>query len=93
MFRALVPWHDAWCPEEICGGRPGADALQAAIDLGFTLEEAIFLKKSGILMVSLDLSKFFDSIEWGLIENLARELNLPENYLQAFMGFLKNLKR
>jgi len=77
----------------ICGGRPGADALQTAIDLGFTLEEAMILQKRGLLMISLDLSKFFDSIEWGLLENLARELGLPESYLQAFLSFLQKLRR
>ncbi len=44
-------------------------------------------------MVSLDLSKFFDSTEWDLIENLARELNLPKNYLKAFIAFLQRLTR
>ncbi len=34
----------------------------------------------------------FIEVEVRLIDNLARDLNLPEDYL-AFMAFLKNVKR
>jgi hypothetical protein len=93
MFRKLLKWHDSWCPEQICGGRPGADALRAAIELGFTLEEAMLLASRGLLLVSLDLPKFFDSIEWGLIQGLAMELGMPPHIMDAFLAFLSELKR
>ena len=93
LFANLMPWHDAWCPTNICGGRPGADALSTAMELGFTLEEAIVLQRKGLIMVSLDLSKFFDSIEWNLILGLAQEFGLPQSYLSAFRRFLQGLQR
>jgi hypothetical protein len=93
MFHNLLEWHDSWCPPTLCGGRPGADALQTALELGLTLEEALELGKRGLLMVSLDLSKFFDSIEWGLIDGLAKEFGLPDSFRDGFMRFLGGLKR
>ena len=93
MFHNLLEWHDSWCPPTLCGGRPGSDALQTALELGLTLEEAIELDKRGLLMVSLDLSKFFDSIEWGLIDGLAKEFGLPDSFRDGFSRFLGGLKR
>ncbi len=42
------------------------DALQTALEIGITSEEAIALHKRG-----LDLSKLFDSIARGLMDGLA----------------------
>jgi len=67
MFRQLLAWHDQWCPSTLCGGRPGADALQTAMELGLTLEEALAIHKRGLLLISLDLSKFFDSLNGGCL--------------------------
>ncbi len=64
IFQRLLTWHDSWCPPTVCGGRPGSDALQTALKIGLIVEEAIALHQRGLLLVSLDLSKFFDSIEW-----------------------------
>ena len=47
----------------------------------------------GLLLVSLDLSKFFDSIEWGLIKGLASELGLPPHILDTLLAFLSGLRR
>ncbi len=65
MFQRLLKWHDAWCPSSVCGGRPGSDALQTTLEIGLTLEESIALHQRGLPLVGLDLSIFFDSIEWG----------------------------
>ena len=93
MFKSVVKWHDKWCPSTLCGGKPGADALQTALEIGLSLEEAITLHRRGLLLVSLDLSKFFDSIEWGLIDGLAKRFGMPDPIRNAFMSFLSNLQR
>ena len=51
------------------------------------------LHRRGLLLVSLDLSKFLDSIEWGLIDGLAKRLGMPDPLRKAFMSFLSNLQR
>ncbi len=76
MFQRLIKWHDSWCPPTVCGGRPGSDALHTALEIGLTVEEAIALHQRGLLIVSLDLSKFFGSIEWGLIDKLSEKGDL-----------------
>ncbi len=68
------------------GGRPGSDALQTALEIGVTLEEAIVLHRRGLLLVSLDLSKFFDSIERGLIDGLAERFGMPKHFRRGFMS-------
>ncbi len=42
------------------------DAFHTALEIGLTVEEAIALDKRSLLLVSLDLPRFFDFIEWGL---------------------------
>ena len=84
IFRQILDWRDKWCRPSICGGRPGKDALSLAIDLGLSLEEAKPLAKRGVSLVSLDLSKFFDSIEWGLIRGLSLELGMPPRMVDTF---------
>ncbi len=93
MFHNLLEWHDSWCPPTLRGGRPGADALRTALELGLTLEEALELGKRGLLVISLDLSKLFDSIEWGLIDGLSKQFGLPDFYRDGFMRFLGGLTR
>jgi hypothetical protein len=93
MFQRLLKWRDSWCPPTICGGRPGSDALQTALEIGLTVEEAIALHQRGLLLVSLDLSKFFDSIEWGLIDFLAEKFGMPTNLRNGFISFLSSLQR
>ncbi len=84
LFKQLFVWHDRWCPLSICGGRPGADALQTAIEIGLTFEEAVALHQRGLLLVSLDLSKFFGSIEQGLIDGVVGQLGMPDCIRSAF---------
>ncbi len=93
MFQRLVAWHDLWCPDNVCGGRPGRDALQTALEIGLTVEEAIALHKRGLLPISLDLSKLFDSIEWGLIDGLAGAFGMPSSFRSAFSTFRAGLQR
>ncbi len=69
-----------------------ADALPAAIDLGFALEEAKMLANRGLLLVSLDLTQFFDSIQWDLTNGLATELGLPPHILNTLLSFLSGLR-
>jgi hypothetical protein len=65
MLTSLIKWHDRLSPPTLYGGKPGADALKTALEIGLTLEEAIALHERGLLLVSLDLSKFFGSIDCG----------------------------
>ena len=51
------------------------------------------IAKRGIILVSLDLSNFFGSIEWGLVIGLALKLGMPETMTEAFLAFLSGLKR
>ncbi len=73
IFHQLLEWHDKWCPPTICGGRPGRDALSVAMELCLSFEEAMRLGSRGLILVTLDLSKFFDSIEWDHLRGLSLE--------------------
>ncbi len=44
-------------------------------------------------MISLDLSKLFGTIEWGLIDRLSKQFGLPDSYRDGFMRVLGGLKR
>ncbi len=62
-----------------------ADALQIDIELGLIVQETRPLQKRGLLLVSLDLPKFFDFVEWGLLGGLAEQFGLPAAIRGAFM--------
>jgi hypothetical protein len=63
------------------------------LETGLTLAEALPLNKRGRLLIRLDLSKFFDSAKWGLIDGLAREFGMPDSLRNALSSFLKRLQR
>ncbi len=61
--------------------------MPTAIEIGLAVEEARALHKRGLLLVSLDFSKFFDSIDWGLLDALAEQFGMPANIRGAFSGY------
>ncbi len=63
----------------LCGGKPGADALQTALEIGVTLQEAITLHRRGHLPMGLGLSKFFGSIECGLLDNVGEGFGMQDS--------------
>jgi len=94
MFRQLIAWHDQWCPwpSALCRGRPGADALQTAIELGLALEEAMAIHKRGMLLISLDPIQVFCLHRMGLLDGLAREFGMLANLRSGFTCFLSSLQ-
>ncbi len=83
MYSQLIKRHASWCPEVVCGGRPGTDALQTGLEIGLTFEESIILHKQCLLLIRLDLPKFFNSFVWGLIDGLAREFGMLDSLRES----------
>ncbi len=46
VYSSSSRWHDIWCPEVIFGGRPCADALRTALEIGEVSSLSVWIYRS-----------------------------------------------
>ncbi len=80
--------RDRWCPPRSVEVAQDLTLFAPPWKLGSPSQQRAPLVQQGLLLVSLDLSKFFCSIEWGMIDGLAEQFWMPATKRGAFMRFL-----
>ena len=81
LVRALKPWLETWLAHTTLGGVFGSSVADAhAFINGDNDEDAIF--------ISQDLSKCFDSIDYGLLGHLLQHLKMPRECANVIQFFL-----
>ena len=88
VFQAILPW----IPGDLYGSVPGRSSMDAAYELQSLLEEAMGLNQ-GLVGVSLDLSKAYNTIPRSFLRLLAARCGWPSQLIRCYDSFLAGLVR
>ena len=75
-FTQLQPWHTLWLPDQLKGGAPGREAMDAYFLVAL---ESEFCSHSNHSLVGIlyDYTKCFDNVAWQIERGLLRDLGMP----------------
>ena len=80
IMKLLKPWSLTWLDSAVLGGVTGSSALDAHI----RIHQAVIHKSC---VIAQDLSKFFDSIDWRLLDANLQWVHAPEWFRRLIQTF------
>ena len=91
-FLQLQPWHMQWLPEQLRGGAPGRDSVDAFYELALEAELCAHTKRP-LFGVLFDYTKCFDLVAWPVEQGLLTDLGMPLHVLKPMYSYAANIQR